>query len=60
MSCACDNRKYQSDLERMRGLAKKAAEMEGRVYVIYRKNGVFGFVAEGEVYEGDFVEYVWY
>lgn len=60
MSCACDNRKYQSDLERMRMLAKKAAAMEGRVYVLYERDGVFGFVAEGEEFEGELVEYVWY
>lgn len=60
MSCGCENRKRQADLVRMRELAKKAAKMEGRVYVLYEKNGVFGFVAEGEKYEGSMVEYVWY
>lgn len=60
MSCGCENRKRQADLERMRGLAKKAAAMECRVYVLFEHNGVFGFVAEGEEYKGEFVEYVWY
>ena len=32
MSCGCENRKRQEDLAKMRGLARKAAKMEGRVY----------------------------
>lgn len=60
MSCGCENRKRQEDLARMRGLAKKAAKMEGRVYVLYEKGGVFGFAPEGCPYEGKLVEYVWH
>lgn len=60
MSCGCENRKRMEDIEKMRSLAKKAARMEGRVYVLYEKDGVFGFVADGEKYEGSLVEYVWY
>ena len=60
MSCGCENRKRMEDLKYMRGLARKAAKMEGRVYVLFEKDGVFGFVAEEECYDGKFVEYVWY
>lgn len=60
MSCGCENRKRMQDIARMRELAKKAARMEGRVYVLYEQGGVFGFVADGESYRGRLVEYVWY
>lgn len=61
MSCGCENRKRQEDIERMRVLARKAARMEERVYVLYeKKGGVFGFVPEGCPYEGKLVEYVWH
>lgn len=60
MSCGCENRRRQADLERMRGLARKAARMGGRVQVLYEKGGVFGFVPEGEPFEGRMVELVWY
>lgn len=59
MSCGCENRKRQEDIERMRVLARKAARMEGRVYVLYEKGGVFGFVPDGFPYDGKLVEYVW-
>lgn len=60
MSCGCENRKRMEDLEKVRSLARKAARMEGRVYVVYEKGGVYGFVAEGERYDGKMVEYVWW
>lgn len=60
MSCACENRKRQEDIGRMRSLAKKAAIMERRVYILYENGGVFGFVPEGVEYKGVFVEFVWY
>ena len=60
MSCGCENRKRAEDLKRMRSLARKAAKMEGRVYVLYERGGAYGFVAEGEGYEGRLVELVWY
>lgn len=60
MSCGCENRRRMQDLGKMRSLAKKAARMEGRVYVLYEQGGVFGFVADGEPYSGRLVEYVWY
>ena len=60
MSCGCENRKRQEDLAKMRVLARKAAKMEGRVYVLYEKGGVFGFVPDGFPYDGKLVEYVWH
>lgn len=60
MSCMCENRKRQEDMARMRSLARKAARLEGRVYVLYERDGRFGFVADGEPYNGRLVEYVWY
>lgn len=47
MSCMCENRKRMEDIGRMRSLAKKAAMMEGKVYVLYENDGIFGFVPEG-------------
>lgn len=60
MSCGCENRKRMEDKARMRELAKKAAVLDGVVYVLYERDGVFGFCREGDVYEGEFVELVWY
>lgn len=60
MSCCCENRKRQEDMETMRQLAKRAAKMEHRIYILYERDGVFGFVAEGEPYTGKMVEYIWY
>jgi hypothetical protein len=48
------------DISRMRSLAKVAAKMEGRIYILYEKDGVFNFVPRGEKYNGVFVEYIWY
>lgn len=60
MSCCCVNKKRMQDLERMRSLAKKAAKMEHKVYVLFEKDGVFNFVPEGEEFVGELVEYIWY
>lgn len=60
MSCGCDNKKRMQDLSRVRDLAKKAAKMEGVVYVIYERGGEYVFVREGEKYIGNFVEYIWF
>lgn len=60
MSCGCENKKRLQDLCNVRELAKKAAKLEGVVYVIYEHNGVFNFVPDGCAFVGTFVEYVWY
>lgn len=58
MGCGCDNLRLAMERSRMRGLAKRAAQMDGCVYVLYEWNGVYGFVREGEVYKGRLVEMV--
>lgn len=48
MGCSCENKKRMSDYEHVAMLAKKAAMMEGRVYVIYRKkDGTYAFDRKG-------------
>lgn len=58
MSCGCEGNKDLRSLERMRGIAEKAAKMEECVFIIYKKNDVYYFCKEGEDYVGDLVEYV--
>lgn len=61
MSCACENRKAMQELERVRALARKAAEMLDEIHVLYRKaDGTYNFVPYGEEYNGEFVEYIFY
>lgn len=58
MSCGCDNLKMAMERSRMRGLAKRAAQLDGCTYVLYVQNGVYGFAREGEPYKGKVVEKV--
>lgn len=37
MSCGCENRKRMQDLAKVHEQTKKAARMEGRVYVLNEK-----------------------
>lgn len=37
MACACENRKLQSELDRVSELAKKAAVLDGCIYVVYQR-----------------------
>ncbi len=61
MSCGCENRKRMSDYEHVAMLAKKAAQMEGCVYVVYRKkDGTYSFDKEGGEIKGTVVEYKHY
>lgn len=58
MGCSCENKKKMSDYEHVAMLAKKAAVMEGCVYVIYRKKDVtYAFDKEGTEIDGIIVEY---
>ena len=41
MGCACENKKRMADIAKMRSLARKAAKMEGKVYILYEKQSVF-------------------
>lgn len=61
MGCGCENIKIMSDYERISELAKKAAVMEGSVYVVFRRNdGTYGMAREGEKFEGIIVEFKHY
>lgn len=61
MSCGCYNKEKEADLSRMRSLAKKAARMEGKMYVLFKKNdSTYSFVPEGVDYVGVFIEFVHY
>ena len=46
------------DLERVRGIAEKAAKMEDCAFIVYRKDDAYYFCKEGEGYHGELVEYV--
>lgn len=58
MSCGCEGNKDLKNLVRMRGIAEKAAKMEDCVFIIYKKDDVYGFCKEDEEYNGVLVEYV--
>lgn len=58
MSCSCDNRKMQSELDRVSDLARKSAIMDGCVYVVYLKSdGTYAFDKLGQEIKGVIVEY---
>lgn len=60
MSCGCSGNKRQRELVSMRELAKKAATMDGCVYILYLKpDGFYGIAKENETYEGKLIEYVY-
>ena len=58
MSCGCEGNKDLKILERMRGIAEKAAKMDDCVYILYKKDDVYYLCKEGEEYHGVLVEYV--
>lgn len=58
MSCGCEGNKDLKSLERMRGIAEKAAKMEDCVYIVYKKDDVYYFCKEGEEFNGILIEYV--
>lgn len=59
MSCGCMNKEL-STVEKMRELAKKAAIMEGKIYIVYQKNdGTYQFQTKGLPFNGKLVEYVY-
>ena len=58
MSCGCEGNKDLKSLERMRGIAEKAAKMEDCVYILYKKDDAYYFCKEGEDFNGILVEYV--
>lgn len=57
MSCGCENKKIMCEWSHISELARKAAVMEGVIYVVYRKDdGTYHFGKIGES-EGMIVEY---
>lgn len=57
MGCGCENKKIMSEAM----LAKKAAMLDGCVYVVYRKSdGTYSFDKEGTKVDGVIVEYKHY
>nr|DAJ13099.1 MAG TPA: hypothetical protein [Siphoviridae sp. ctYIp7] len=61
MGCGCENKKRMETYERVALLAKKAAVLEGCIYVIYRKSdGTYAFDKEGSEIDGTIVEYKHY
>lgn len=57
-NCLCNGNKVMRELEHMRSLAGKAADLDGCIYILYRIDGVYKFCREDEAYIGDFVEYI--
>lgn len=58
MACGCEIKKIQSELDRISELAKKAAILDGCMYVVYQKeDGTYAFdMAENEI-KGKIIEY---
>lgn len=60
MSCWCEGNKFIVSVEKMREIAKKAAKMENLVFVLIKKeDGTIGFIKEGDIYKGTFIEYIY-
>lgn len=58
MSCGCEGNKDLKNLERVRSIAEKAAQMEDCVFIIYKKDDVYYFCKEDESFNGVMIEYV--
>ena len=59
MSCRCQQEQWQRDYAKQRELAKKTAVMLNCPQVIYRTaDGRFGFVSDGEPFNGEFYELI--
>lgn len=59
MSCACENRKMASDLDRIRRLAKAFAKIEGAdVAVLCNSDGTYSFQLASLPTDKTIVEYV--
>lgn len=58
MSCACENKRMQSELYRISELARKAAILDWCIYVVYLKSdGTYAFDRIGQEIIGKIVEY---
>lgn len=59
MSCACEHKKLGSDLDRIRGLAKKFAQMEQTtVAIVQNSDGTYGFCSFSEKITKPIIEYI--
>ena len=58
MSCCCEGNKDLKNLERIREIAAKAAQMEECVFVVYKRGDVYYFCKEDEEFNGEMIEYV--
>lgn len=53
MACGCEIKKMQSELDRISELAKKAAILDGCMYVVYQKeDGTYAFDKVGNEIKG--------
>lgn len=60
MSCWCEGNKFVSSVDKMREIAKKAAKMENSIFILIKKgDGTVGFIKDGDIYEGTFIEYIY-
>ena len=58
MSCACQQKKFASEYERIKRLAKATAELRAQTIVLYRnENGTYNFTTE-EITDKEIVEYI--
>ena len=58
MACSGELKKMQGELERSSALAKKAAVLDGCMYVVYqKKDGTYAFDKLGVEIRGKIVEY---
>lgn len=57
MACSCERKKAMSDQERVSGLARKAAMLDGCIMAVWKNSdGTYGFGRVGEQ-RGEIVEY---
>lgn len=60
MSCGCENKKKMCEYAHVRQLAKKAALLDGVVYVVYKNHdGTYNFDKESEIMN-NIVEYIYH
>lgn len=58
MSCACERKKVMGDLERVSGLARKAAMLLEKIQAVYvRHDGTYAFCGVDELSGEDVVVY---
>lgn len=60
-TCICEGNKALRDLQHMRELARKAAQLDDEIMIIYRKEDTYHFCQETE-YEakkGELIEYIY-